>query len=128
MIFFSFHLLGLFRTMYGNSQSVIDIIPCDYVINSTIVMSWYVGTRQIDIPEVVHCTSGERNPLSLEEFADILNDKVKVNPSTKMVWKPAAKIRYGWRYTIFFYLFHILPTMVFYWPEKMLHLGIRHHT
>lgn len=121
-------LIGLFRTMYGDSQSVIDIIPCDYVTNSTIVMAWYVATHKPDVPELVHCTSGERNPLSLDDFANIINDRVSVHPSTKMVWKPSAKIRYGWRYTLFFYLFHILPTMVFYWPEKLLALGIRHHT
>lgn len=91
-------------------------------------MAWYVGTRKLEMPEVIHCTSGEQNPLSLDQFAEILNEKVKVNPSMKMVWKPSAKIRNGWRHSLYFYLFHILPTMIWYWPEKLLGLGIRHHT
>lgn len=127
-IIYSFFISGLFRTIYGNPQSTIDVIPCDYVINSSLAIAWYVGTRDLDQPEVIHCTSGEQNPLSLEHFTEILNEKVSVHPSTKMVWKPNAKIRNGWRHTVFFYLFHILPTMVFYWPEKILGLGIRHHT
>lgn len=92
------------------------------------VLGWYVGTRKLDLPEVIHSTSGDVNPLSLQEFTDILNDKVSVNPSLKMVWKPSAKIRNGIRHNVFFYLFHIFPTMVWYWPEKILGLGIRHHT
>lgn len=119
---------GLFRTMYGNSQSKIDLIPVDYVINASIVLGWYVGTRKLDLPEVIHSTSGDVNPLSLQDFTDIINEKVSVNPSLMMVWKPSAKIRNGLRHNIFFYLFHIFPTMLWFWPEKILGLGLRHHT
>lgn len=118
----------MFRTIYGSGTSTIDVIPCDYVTNSTIALGWYAATRQLETPEVIHCTSGEQNPLSLEQFTDILNEQVSVHPSLKMVWKPAAKIRNGWRHTLFFYIFHIFPTMLWYWPEKLLSLGIRHHT
>lgn len=91
-------------------------------------LGWYVGTRKLEQPEVVHSTSGDVNLLSLREFTDILNERVSVNPSLKMVWVPHAKIRNGLRHTVFFYLFHIFPTMLWYWPEKILGLGIRHHT
>lgn len=119
---------GLFRTIYGNSQSKIDLIPVDYTINASMVLGWYVGTRKLELPEVIHSTSGDVNLLSLEEFTNILNDRVRVHPSLKMVWVPHAKIRNGLRHTVFFYLFHILPTMIWYYPEKLLGLGIRHHT
>lgn len=119
---------GLFRTIYGNSQSKIDLIPVDYVINASMALGWYVGTRKLEFPEVIHSTSGDVNPLSLREFTDIMNERVSVNPSLKMVWIPRAKIRNGLRHTVFFYLFHIFPTMLWYWPEKILGLGIRHHT
>lgn len=119
---------GLFRTIYGDSKSMIDVIPCDYVINQSIALGWYVGTRKLDMPEVVHATSGDRNTLSLEQFMDIINEEVSAHPSFKMIWKPSAKIRNGWRHTLFFYIFHIFPTMMWYWPEKYFGLGIRHHT
>lgn len=124
----SLPILGLFRTIYGNSQSKIDLIPVDYVINASLVLSWYVATRKLKVPEVIHSTSGDVNPLSLQEFTDYINEKVSVNPSLKMVWMPKAKIRNGLRHNVFFYLFHILPCMVWYWPEKILGLGLRHHT
>lgn len=119
---------GIFRTMCGKASSVIDIIPCDYVINALLVMGWYVGTRNISIPEVIHCTSGEVNPLTLSEFQDILNASVKRHPPDNFVWKPKTKLRNGWRYNLFFYLFHILPAMVFHIPEKILPIGMPHHT
>lgn len=123
-----FSLAGLFRTIYGNSSSKIDLIPVDYVINASMTLGWYVGTRKVDLPEVIHSTSSDVNPCSLQEFNDIMNEKVRVNPSLKMVWMPSAKIRNGIRHNIFFYLFHIFPTMLWYWPEKILGLGLRHHT
>lgn len=107
---------------------MIDVIPCDYVINQSIALGWFVGTRKLELPEVVHSTSGDQNPISLKTFIDILNEKVSVNPSLKMVWKPHAKIRSGWRQIIFFSIFQIFPTMICYWPEKILSLGVRHHS
>ena len=104
---------GVFRTMSGIASAPVDIIPCDYVINSSLVMGWYVGTRQLEKPEVVHCTSGEVNPLTLSEFADILNASVKRHPADYFVWKPHTKLRTGWRYTVFFYLFQILPSLIY---------------
>ncbi|XP_031630613.1 putative fatty acyl-CoA reductase CG8303 [Contarinia nasturtii] len=126
--FFAGYYKGLFRTIYGNSQSKIDLIPVDYTINASLVLGWYVGTRKLELPEVVHSTSGDVNPITLGEYTDIINDRVRVHPSQTMVWIPSAKIRNGLRYTVYFYLFQILPTMLWYWPEKLLGLGIKHHT
>ena len=116
-------LLGIFRTISGNPEAKLDVIPCDYVINATITMGWYVGTRKLETPEVIHCTSGETNPLPLKEFTNILNDSAAKVPCDTIVWVPKAKIRNGWRYTVFFYLFHYLPAMLFYFPETILKLG-----
>ncbi|XP_037822427.1 putative fatty acyl-CoA reductase CG8303 [Lucilia sericata] len=119
---------GIFRTMCGKASAVIDIIPCDYVINSSLIMGWYVGTRHIEKPEVIHCTSGEVNPLTLAEFCKIVNASVERHPPNNFVWKPKAILRNGWRYNLFFYLFHILPAMVFIIPEKLFGLGMPQHT
>ncbi|XP_068145419.1 putative fatty acyl-CoA reductase CG8303 [Drosophila tropicalis] len=119
---------GIFRTMCGRANAVIDIIPCDYVINSSLVMGWYVGTRHLDKPEIIHCTSGEVNPLTLSEFCTIINDSVERHPPNSFVWKPATKLRNGWRYNLFFYLFHLLPAMIFIIPEKLFGIGMPQHT
>lgn len=99
-----------------------------HVISFVLSPLRYVGTRNLQLPEVIHSTSGDVNPISLQEYTDILNDRVRIHPSLKTVWTPHAKIRNGLRHTIFFYIFHIFPTMLWYWPEKWLGLGIRHHT
>ncbi|KAH8298474.1 hypothetical protein KR044_005155 [Drosophila immigrans] len=119
---------GIFRTMCGRANAVIDIIPCDYVINSSLVMGWYVGTHHVDKPEIIHCTSGEVNPLTLSQFCDIINDSVERHPPNSFVWKPATKLRNGWRYNLFFYLFHLLPAMIFIIPEKLFGIGMPQHT
>ncbi|XP_017466458.1 PREDICTED: putative fatty acyl-CoA reductase CG8303 [Rhagoletis zephyria] len=119
---------GLFRTMCGRAASVIDIIPCDFVISSSLVMGWYVGTHPIEQPEVIHCTSGELNPLTLSEFCVIMNESVKRHPPNNFVWKPHTKLRNGWRYNLFFYLFHILPAIAYGVPEKLFGVGMPQHT
>lgn len=91
-------------------------------------MGWYVGTRKIEIPEVIHCSSGETNPLTLGKFRDILNSSVSKDPCDLLVWKPGAKLRNGLRYTIYFYLFHLIPSILLYLPEKNLSFKKPHHT
>lgn len=119
---------GIFRTMCGRATSVVDIIPCDFVINSSLVMGWYVGTHPLEQPEVIHCTSGEVNPLTLQEFCVIMNESVKRHPPNNFVWKPSTKLRNGWRYNLFFYLFHILPALAYTIPEKLFGIGMPQHT
>lgn len=135
LVYFSGHLgllagyvKGIFRTISGNPESIIDVIPCDYVINSSITIGWYVGTRPLVVPEVIHCTSGESNPLRLKTFRDILNTSASKDPCDTIVWVPNAKIRNGLRYTVFFYLFHYFPAVVFYLPETIFQLGKPHHS
>ncbi|KAL9922102.1 putative fatty acyl-CoA reductase CG8303 isoform 1-T3 [Glossina fuscipes fuscipes] len=119
---------GVFRAMRGSQTAIIDVIPCDYVINSSLVMAWYVATRHIEQPEVIHCTAGEVNPMTCGQFCDYLNDSVKRHPPDNFVWKPIARLRSGWRYNLSFYLFHLLPAMIVLIPEKLFSLGMPHHT
>lgn len=64
------------------------------------VLGWYVGTRKLELPEVIHSCSGDVNPLSIEDYTNIINERVRVHPSLKMVWVPYAKIRNGLRHTV----------------------------
>lgn len=114
--------------MCGKANAIIDIIPCDYVINSSLVMGWYVATRHLEKPEIIHCTSGEVNPLNLSQFCDTINSSVKRHPPNSFVWKPSTKLRNGWRYELFFYLFHLIPAMIFIIPEKLFGIGMPQHT
>ncbi|GAB0093592.1 Fatty acyl-CoA reductase [Sergentomyia squamirostris] len=124
--FLAGYVKGVFRTMIGKPSSVIAIIPCDYVINSTLAMAWYVGTRTTTQPEVIHCTSThEDNPITLKELCDTFNRSAAIHPCDKFLWKPHCQLRNSLRYTVFFYLFHILPAMVVWIPEKITGLGIR---
>ncbi|KAL7032641.1 hypothetical protein ACKWTF_007369 [Chironomus riparius] len=111
---------GLFRTMGGDASSVMDLIPCDYVANATIVLSWYVSTYRVKEVEVIHCTSGEINPLTFGEYCELLNEATRKHPNDFIICQPKVKVRNGLRYKLFIYLFHFLPASVFYLPEHFL--------
>lgn len=111
---------GLFRTMGGDTSSIMDLVPVDYVTNNTIVLAWYTGTQKIEQPEVVHCTSGEINPLSFGEYCKILNNAAKKHPNDFIICQPQVKVRNGLRYSTFIYLFNFLPALIFWLPEHYL--------
>lgn len=111
---------GLFRTMGGDADSVMDLIPCDYVVNSIIALSWYVGTRPIETPEVIHSTSGEINPLTFGTYCKMLNKATKKHPNDFIICQPKVKVRNGLRYTVFIYMFHFIPALLLYIPEHFL--------
>lgn len=111
---------GLFRTMGGDADSVMDLIPCDYVVNAGIVLSWYCATRPIATPEVIHCTSGEINPLTFGNYCKLLNKATKNHPNDFIICQPKVKVRTGFRYTLFTYLFHLIPALLLYIPETLL--------
>lgn len=114
---------GLFRTMGGDPDSVMDLIPCDYVVNAALALSWYVGTRPIETPEVIHCTSGEINPLTFGTYCKMLNKATKKHPNDFIICQPKVKVRNGFRYKLFIYLFHFLPALLMYIPEHFLPVG-----
>lgn len=108
---------GMFRTMGGNADSIMDLIPCDYVVNATIALSWYVGTRPIETPEVIHCTSGEINPLTFGNYCKMLNKATKKHPNDFIICQPKVQVRNGLRYYLFIAFFHFIPAFLLYLPE-----------
>lgn len=66
---------------------------------------------------MLQCTSGERNPLTMADFCKTLNYCAAQHPCDVIVWKPHVQLRRSFRYTLFFYLFHILPSFILYFPE-----------
>lgn len=111
---------GLFRTMGCDPSSVMDLVPCDYVVNAALALSWYVGTHSIEQPEVMHITSGEINPLTFGDYCKLLNKATKKHPNDFIICQPKVKVRTGLRYTIFIYLFHMLPALFLWIPENFL--------
>lgn len=67
--------------------------------------------------------SGQTNPLIQGDLVKYINEGIQKYPSDKMIWKPSMKMRSGWRYTLSFYLFHIIPALIYYLPERYLKLG-----
>jgi alcohol-forming fatty acyl-CoA reductase len=109
---------GFLMCLGGDPESVMDLIPCDYVVNSAIVLSWYVGTRKIETPEVIHCTSGEIKPLTFGKYCTLLNRAIKRHPCDFSFFQPHVKVRNGLRYSLYTWIFLYLPAFITYFPEK----------
>lgn len=66
------------------------------------------------------CFSGEINPLTFGEYCEMLNEATKKHPNDFIICQPKVKVRNGFRYKLFIYLFHFLPASLFYVPEHFL--------
>ncbi|KAI7693619.1 Fatty acyl-CoA reductase 1 [Sarcoptes scabiei] len=69
-----------------------DIIPVDYVANSLIVIGYHKGhqQKQTNTPtEIIHITSGTKNPITWGQILDFARVSAIKNPSTKMI-RPIA--------------------------------------
>ena len=59
---------GLLRTMFGNYESIADLVPVDIVVNCMITSAWYTISEQPKKILVYHCTSGQINKFTWGMF------------------------------------------------------------
>lgn len=109
---------GYLLTIRGDPNSVMDLIPCDYVVNATIALSWYVATHKIVTPEVIHCTGGEIKPLKIGHYCELLNQAIEKHPCDFFIRQPHVKVRNGFRHFLYTWIFLYLPAFATYLPEK----------
>ncbi|VDK41980.1 unnamed protein product [Anisakis simplex] len=63
---------GLLTNMCGSNHSKADIIPVDIVSNMLIVAAAYRNNIRCDMIPVVHCCSGQLNPIRWKHIVDFL--------------------------------------------------------
>ena len=88
--FFLMVCLGHLNFVHAKLDTVLDVIPCDFVSNQLLVQSVYAATSPPDL-HVAHAASSVQNPLKITDLADIILDNVKYNPflgkpENKSVW------------------------------------------
>lgn len=71
---------GVIRTMLGNAEYNVDIIPCDIAVNATIGLIWKVGLEQPEVPIIVNLTESHDNPITWEYAIETGKKHVIANP------------------------------------------------
>ncbi|XP_027202667.1 fatty acyl-CoA reductase 1-like [Dermatophagoides pteronyssinus] len=83
--------LGIARTMILNGKCNADVIPVDYVVNGLIVVAAHTAIVPVEQrKQVVHLTSGERNPITWGELLNRSRECVATKPFLKQI-RPLAK-------------------------------------
>ncbi|KAH7644408.1 male sterility domain-containing protein [Dermatophagoides farinae] len=83
--------LGIARTMILNGKCNADVIPVDHVVNSLIVVAAHTAIVPVEQrKQVVHLTSGQRNPITWGELLDRSRECVATKPFMKQI-RPLAQ-------------------------------------
>jgi fatty acyl-CoA reductase len=67
---------GIIREFPGDPESLIDIVPVDHVVNTTLA----AATRRPEEPEVFQVASGDRNPLRYRQLYEHVREYFIENP------------------------------------------------
>lgn len=101
---------GFLRTVHGDGDIIPDLIPCDFVVNSTIVAGASVATSENKDLKIYNCTSSKQLPISWNQFLELSREVYKDYPSTKVIWYPGGRMCSNYYfYVIYFTLFQLLP-------------------
>ena len=82
--------VGFSRTVYIPS-GYRDIIPADFVSNSVIATTAYIGSQPEPCFHIFHNTSTGYHKCEIMDFFDRANEFVKFNPSEKQIRDPVFR-------------------------------------
>lgn len=107
---------GTISSIMCDQSGVMDLIPVDIVSNTIITAAWSTyRTHQPELPiKVLHCTSGDINPVIWHDYGRITEKWARVNPSKYVMMYPNFSYRTN-RFVHFFVelLLHFLPALLF---------------
>ena len=72
--------LGLLHFTHTKKDTVLDLIPCDFVSNQIIVQTVYTAVREGTNLNVVHVCTSDKNPLNMLRMKAVVFDYLRHNP------------------------------------------------
>ena len=72
--------LGIMHFVHTQTDTVLDLIPCDFVSNAIIAQSVYTAKAASDEIKVVHATTSSKNPIRILEIIDQVQTYTQKNP------------------------------------------------
>lgn len=76
---------GVIRSMLCNANYMVDIVPCDMVINAMIAMSWRVGLEKPAEPLFLNITANEENHISWGYVVETGRKHALANPFSREI-------------------------------------------
>ncbi|KAJ1355437.1 hypothetical protein KIN20_012834 [Parelaphostrongylus tenuis] len=101
---------GVLTNMCGNVNSIADIIPVDIVANMIIVAAAHRATNFYDYIPVMHCASGDLNPLKWEKVVNFLEQFYHKYPMEQCFAVPSTRFHSSRKmFELNYYLKHHIP-------------------
>lgn len=114
--------LGVMKSFYGKSDTILSLVPCDFVTNAAIVSAIKMAQDKIKSLKIYNCTpkSGKR---TVGELKDIfLMNSREICPSEKVMFYPNTEVYSSFfSYMVMFFLFQFLPALIYdllMWPTR----------
>jgi len=79
---------GYLRSMKGEGQAVLDIIPVDVVVNLLITSAWHKGITKKNNIDIYHCTTGGLHPFRWSEMENFVTMYSKSIPFERAFRRP----------------------------------------
>ncbi|EFN65513.1 Fatty acyl-CoA reductase 1 [Camponotus floridanus] len=104
---------GTVRSLIGNANLVVDIIPLDFVVNTLICASWHNAVQRSDTVKIYNCTSSSLHPITSSEFVYLAHKYAIKFPSKYVMWYPNCTLRTNrFIHTIIVVMLHFLPAFI----------------
>ncbi|WKY16342.1 hypothetical protein Q1695_001201 [Nippostrongylus brasiliensis] len=101
---------GVLTNMCGSTTSKADIIPVDIVANMIIVAAAHRATNSYDTIPVMHCASGDLNPLKWEKVVNFLEQFYHEYPMEQCFAIPSTRFHSSRKmFELNYYLKHHIP-------------------
>jgi fatty acyl-CoA reductase len=101
---------GILRVVPLKDDGVADLIPVDTVSNMLIIAGWQRANMTGNALPILHCTSGQLNPVTWGEYNVLFTDACRKYPLVSALRYPkVAGTMSPWYYKINHALNHVLP-------------------
>ncbi|CAH2001238.1 unnamed protein product [Acanthoscelides obtectus] len=104
---------GLFRSMVCDPNKTADLVPVDMVINLMIVSAWRVGTTKPKELQIYNCVTGQRKPITWQQFIDLCFKYMRKHPFSDVFWYPNGSVSSNRTLNTFNWIFlHWIPAHI----------------
>ncbi|XP_063904751.1 fatty acyl-CoA reductase wat-like [Zophobas morio] len=102
-------MLGIIRTMHGDSNVLGHVVPVDYVCNCILAATWKTATEKKSNTTVFNYIGFNRKQLNWGQFYSYINSCYWRMPFQNLIWYQIFKLRGKLGNQIFTFLLHTIP-------------------
>ncbi|CAH2001249.1 unnamed protein product [Acanthoscelides obtectus] len=99
--------------MVCDPNKTADLVPVDMVINLMIVSAWRVGTTKPKELQIYNCVTGQRKPITWQQFIDLCFKYMRKHPFSDVFWYPNGSVSSNRTLNTFNWIFlHWIPAHI----------------